>query len=336
MMGTAARWQLTFTLLTLAAGCAGVSRGSRASDEHLPIDPIPSAESPLSACRKWKRTLGAHVSYVSTTADAKKILVSTSGEPHHRDSHLRMFDGRAKPLWTKELAEPARGQALAPDGSIAVVSTYDGVTAAYSPKGAKLWTREHFGRPVILPNAKRILVINDDDDEPKLAFVSYNYAGARIASVRVDPQSTDEPLEQAVSPDESIVAVLTTESRVLAYSPDGAFLGGTKLDGDGVTVEAGPKRVYAVVTPEGKRAPRKLEAFDLGHDGALHLAWSSELDRQFESAKLSGNTLYLYGNTAAGQALAGFDTANGKMLWKRSYPLAAAYSSFLFSAAARG
>ncbi|MBI3543790.1 MAG: PQQ-binding-like beta-propeller repeat protein [Deltaproteobacteria bacterium] len=331
MAKTQGTWALG-TVLPVAlalSGCASTPGAAAATlPNPLPNEPVARAPSPLNACPTWKLPLHAHLSHISVSDDAGRILVSTSAEKG-REARLRLLSRSGKVLWMRDLKQPVKSQALSGDGRLAVVNTYDGkLTAIDTRAGKPLWEREHLGRPMIFTKQGRVILLNDDDSEPKTAFVSYDLRGKLVATVTAEHES----LDMDAPADESYVAVSTTDRMLLTYSPDGKPLWRGKLDGDPISVEAAggaAPRVYVLATRD--KTLQSLSAFE--HKGMeLSRLWTVALDRKYEAVRASGDAVFLYGNSHLGQALAAFSAMTGAELWRRSYADPASYSSLVFPA----
>lgn len=319
-----------FTAFLAIAGCATAASTAPAPEgAGLPNNPVPKTGDPLNACTRWSRPLHAHLSHLSVSEDGRRILVSTSGE-RRGDARLRALDSRGKALWSHDLEQPVKAQTLSPDGRLALVNTYDGKLTAYDAgTGARLWDHDHLGRPVVLPKSRRILLFNDDDSEPRTAFVTYDYKGRLIATVTVDHES----LEMDVADDESFVAITTTDRRVLAHRADGALLWQGRLPGDPVSVKAtggGLPHIHVLTVNPKNKGEQSLSSFLLrSSEGAP--AWTVPLERRYEAIRSVGGSILMYGNNHLGQALAAYHAETGALLWRHSYPTPAVYSSLVFS-----
>ncbi len=321
-------------MFLMASGCASVA-GSAPSQEQLPNQPIAKSPTPLETCSSWKLPLHSHLSHISASRNGKRVLIATSAGKKS-EGELRLVNSAGKVLWSKNLDQPVKAQAISADGSFLTVNTYDGKLTAYDGRsGKKLWEHEHLGRPVIFSRTRRVILLNDDDSEPRTAFVTYDFKGKTIATITTD----HEPLDMDTPSDESYVAITTTDKTVLVYEPDGKLLWHGKLPGDAVSLETvGGKepRIY-VVSVQAKNRAQALTAFaPAAAGGELAALWTVPLDRKYEAVRRSGPQLYLYGNTHLGQALASHDAKTGAEVWHRSYAAPANYSSLIFAGEADG
>ncbi|MBI3556514.1 MAG: PQQ-binding-like beta-propeller repeat protein [Deltaproteobacteria bacterium] len=317
-----------------AAGCASVA-GSAPAQEQLPNQPVLRSEAPQQLCSKWKLGLHSHLSHISAARDGHRILIATSAGKKS-EGELRFVNGSGKILWSKNLDQPVKAQAISADGNFLAVNTYDGKLLALDGRsGKKLWEHEHLGRPVVFSRTRRVILLNDDDSEPRTAFTSYDFKGKLLATVT----TTHEPLDMDTPEDESYVAITTTDKSVFAYEPAGKLLWHGKLPGDAVSIETtGGKdpRIYVISVQAKSKVAQALTAFAPGTSQGSELValWTVALDRKYEAVRSSGGALFLYGNTHVGQALAAYHAATGAEIWRRSYAIPANYSSLVFSAEA--
>lgn len=294
---------------------------------------------PLSrlACAKWAQQLNGHLSFVTSSADGQRLLVTTSAEGRD-EGRVRLFDGAGRVLWSQPLSQPAKSQAISEDGTLLAINTYDGKLHVYTASAKngktfvrKAWTTDHLGKVVIAENVKRIYLLNDDDSEPQSAFISYDYSGKN--KVDVSLKDNAEPIDMFVSVDERYIVVALADRSIIAFDFLGKTLWRAKLDGDPVSIapagEEKNKHAYVLLSqPQGKgKSPRKrLVALMVGERG-VDTAWEIPIDSPFETLQPVGQTIALYGNTYRGQALAGINAATGKELWRYTYPYPANYSS---------
>lgn len=325
---------IVMLLAGLSSSCASANKVSESPDrfsmKQLPDDPLTHGTSTHDACLRWKLPLRAHLSHISASRNGSCLLVSTSAD-HGREGRLRVINAAGKTLWIKDLSQPVKAQSLASDGNLAAINTYDGKLAAYDLKnGKRLWERDHLGKPVVLPHSKRVVLLNDDDSEPRTAFTTYDYGGKLLATVSTE----SEPLDMAVSEDERIVAVVTANKNLLVYDILGKPLSKAKLTGDAVAIKIGrgtAPLIYVLSSREQNRLFQALSAYKLDANASkLELAWSMPLDRKYEAVREAAGTIFLYGNTHFGQALAAFNGSSGTELWHRSYSAPANYSSLVF------
>lgn len=320
---------LFIALITTACGSARPASDAASGTEARAV---PRAERRASGL--WTRQIGAHISHVSATPDGRFLLVSTSGE-RKPDAGLRLFNASGKRLWFHGLPQPVRAQAMAADGSIVVTSGYDGKLRAFGKTGRQLWEHEYLGRPAVFSKSRAIVLFNDDDAEPKTAFVSYDFKGRRLGSVAFAADSDEEPLDMFAADDESFVLVSTTSNGLGSYRVDGTRLWQVSLPGNSIAAAGTtlPRaRAYVLTSDGSDKRSQLLSALDSASGKKL---WTRSIGPGFELLQIvrqgSAERVVLYGNTREGQLVAGFETDDGKPLWRYSYPNNASYSSLLLS-----
>lgn len=315
-------------LLLSLTGCS-----TSPSALQISKDGVPAAPSQNKACVIWTRQLFAHISHTSITPDGRLTLVSTSAEKRTQ-AGLRLFNSQGKLLWFRPLPQPARAQAISADGAIIATSTYDGRLRAFSRNGNKLWEAEHLGRPVIFAKSKRVLLFNDDDSEPKMAFIVFDYKGRKISTVTFKNAGDEEPLDMFVSDDESSILVTTSSNNLIVYDVTGKQLQKSKMPGSSISIAAtggAQPRIYALTSNGSDRRSQRLTAFEPDSGESLQATWSESVGSGFEVAKLVNDQIILYGNLHGKQSISGFSIKDGDEAWKRSYPTPAAYTSLVFA-----
>lgn len=307
---------------------------AKGSTVQLPLVPIPKSDQKYSACPLWDLGLHAHLSHVSASANANRILVSTSADAK-KEGRLRLLNEKGKVLWIRDLKQPVKAQAISQNGALIAINTYDGKLSVYDISGKKLWEKDHLGRPVIFPKSNRILVFNDDDSEPKTAFATYDYSGRLIATIT----SKAEPIDIDASSDESFVAVAATNRSLYIISPEGKLLSRGTLNGDAVSIKTvdDPHPAVIALTVDSKNSHKQsLTYYEAKNDGRnFAVKWSTELDGRYETVRVTQDLVFLYGNGRTGQALAGHHLKDGSKSWTRSYPYPASYSSLVFTPSAK-
>jgi WD40 repeat protein len=313
------------TVLTM--GCSNPAfRGSATANQNDPI--LPSATS-LSACGAWQTRLTGHLSHISTSDDGRRILVSSSSEigaKSSEDSRIRLLEGKnGKTLWSHMLKQPVKSQSMSKDGSILAVNTYDNKLAIYNATGRKLWEKEHLGRPFVLSKTKRVLLLLDDDAEPKVSFFTYDYKGRLEATVET-PAAAGEGIDMFAADDENpLVAVLTSGNWIFVYTPAGKLVWSQKMPTQAITavVTTQPEPLLYTVLQDSVIAYRL--------NAGSRPIWRTTLDRRYETIRASKDKVFLYGNSKRGQTLAVLDTRTGRLLWSKGYDVPANYSSRVFA-----
>lgn len=280
------------------------------------------------ACQQWRLPLHAHLSHISSTPDGRSLIVSTSAD-HKHEGRLRYVRGSSgKVKWLINLKQPVRQQTIAASGDLLAVNTYDGKLSLYNSAGKKLWEHDHLGRPVIFPKTRHVVLLNDDDSEPKVAFTTYDFSGKRVAVVAAD----HEPLDMDTPENESFVALATTDRQLSVYTPLGKLLARASLPGDSISLKVTADRIFALTSQPSSKVKQSLTAYALNAKrNALEELWSRKLDRKYEAVRVSGEFVFLYGNTYLGQALAAHHAKDGGVAWKRSYSNPASYSSMVYA-----
>lgn len=306
---------------------------SRVSKSRWPNEPIPLAAKAGFACKVWSRALPSHISHISLSADGTHLYVSTSAEPGKTMAALRLYGPTGKQRWFRKQPQPVKSQDISDDGAFIAINTYDGKLRLLDASGRALWEREHMGRPVVLSAAKRILLFNDDDSEAGMAFVSYDLKGRETGRVVIahDDLENAEPLDMYLSTDESGVAVAMAGEGVAFYDLDGQLLAKGHLPGRTVSIASLGKpepRLFAISTDDG--GDQTLTLLLAKPNGGFEKKWSVDLARRYETLRLVGETLVLYGNTEQGQAVSGFSALTGERLWQRAYSSPATYPSLVF------
>jgi len=299
----------------------------------MPDEPVIKSSETLAACPRWNRNLLAHLSHLSISDNGKRILVSTSAEPGKAEASLRFLNEHGKLLWRKDLKQPVKSQALASDGKLIATSTYDYKLRVYTAEGRLLWEKEHLGKPAFLMKHDRVILLNDDDSEPKIGFFSYDLKGNLKAKVTIETQAThSEPVDMIVSTDQSAVGVLMSTNEVLVYDLDGKLIWKTQLEHEAISigVHSAPEHdIFALIREHKHSQDADQSLLRLGKNSTRVVR--SIDDRIYDSLQLGTTAIFLYGNSIRGQTVAAHGLSDLSPLWKNSFSSAANYPSQIFA-----
>ncbi len=335
---------LCAVILGFVQSCAHKSKnalGTVQLQPSLPYEPVELVETPLQFCKKWEKNLAANLSYIQVSKDGSKYLVSSSanrGRPKGIEARIQLISRTGAPLWAQWMRQPIRGQSLSQKGDLVSASNYEDKVFLYNSRGGKIWEKPHLGMPLVLEASKNIVIFNDDDSDPEIAFTTYDYAGKQVAQAKV--AKGREPVD---------LAYFTNEADGKTYLA--IALSGRNQDDDKWMVMAQNQELYSKGTLKGEPVSVALyeatKLFILYSDpidpseqrlAAIALPsgkkiWDVELDRHFEVLKVvkgekeANSFLLLYGNSTRGQAISAFELENGDLIWKHSYNSASTYSS---------
>lgn len=267
-----------------------------------------------SVSKLWQREMPGLVTDLNVSADAKRVLVTMIPDPEGliksrqdrwvREPVLAFLNEDGEVLWQKSLSSRPKWQSLSTDASFIAVSTYEGKLIALDPKGAILWEKENYCRPVILEHSKSVLCFRGDDAKPSgVAFDVYSAKGELIRTHKV----SHELLEAYLSQDESrIVLGLANGLIQVLDAQDFQMRWEAKVSSDVVAVSAGSgaEGVVAVLNYQRDENGKHMATVSIFKANGTPLDQVSTAGR-FESLAISAdsNSIVLYGNNPFGQAL---------------------------------
>jgi WD40 repeat protein len=349
---------LVTAAMTQTIACAGRPAKSKSSDEssgaqnnessHLMS--IPASKNAVASKKLWTRKSPGLLTDLNISRDGSTILVATVPD---RDSveiganrsrnYAAIYSGEGKLLAQIEMPAQIKSQTLSADGSLAIIATYDDTIRGYDRTGKQVWQHEGICKPYALTSVHKILCFHDDDSEPELAFEVLDWQGNKIDSYPVKLDS----LMVKVSENEKYFVVGLNHGKVILFNSEFKPVWTKSVDGELTDIavsssnkvgdKAGPlvAALYNVKKPGKKhKSPQlsleqKIAVFSSKKDFTPVLI-HSRLD-QVEISP-SGKSVFGYGNDADGQIIDGIAVGSGEMLWKRSDPKPAEYSSQLLSA----
>ncbi|MGE4232412.1 MAG: hypothetical protein AB7F43_03700 [Bacteriovoracia bacterium] len=271
-----------------------------------------------SACKKWSFNTHAHISYVSLSADGQKVLVGTSSERGPNQARIRLMNFKGKTLWSRMLAQPVKAQTISKKGDLLAVNTYNDTLLLYNSSRRLLWKKSHLGRPGFSSD-RQLVFFNDDDADPKTAFITYGLKGNSIFTFK----TIGEMIDAVFSNDRNYIVVL--EKKGQAYLSDIVGKKRIPVRYEGEAISAGAEgslenSKFAILST--KNGAQILSFYE-----RANLIWSLPLDFHYESIHIHNNLIYLYGNVSKSQVVSAFSTQTKTKVWTIGYKTPANYSS---------
>ena len=138
----------------------------------------------------WTRKMPGAISSLSLTKNGQFIHVATAPEseisgssPHHL---LIRYDAKGHLLWQERMRYPIRDLAASADGSLIVISNYEGQLVGMDKHGKILWESQGMCRLQFLQASQLIICYHDDDAAPQIAFDLFDWNGKKGFSYRIE------------------------------------------------------------------------------------------------------------------------------------------------------
>jgi hypothetical protein len=324
----------------LVVSCSGTRRGDFAL-------PFVMSDARVDAQEAWSRETPGFITDLNLARDTGATLVTTRPD-YDRPDRPRKFlvtlhDERGRTRWQQTLPFQVKSQDLARDGSLAVVTHYNGEVLAFDADGKRVWSREGNCRPVVLAGPKRVVCWHDDDAEPGTAFELLDWSGQSLGarSVKLDVL--------AVKPaaDERALVLGLTRGQLEFYA-----FGGEAPAAPSATPAVNPTWKHSLegeildVAVSSGESPRVAALYNVPRQGQ-RVAWFDRAGKALgqpvrPSAHVTqieltadGSAVVLYGNSPRGQNLLFLEPAAGDSLdspvleekWKVADPRFADYAT---------
>ncbi|MFZ9595954.1 MAG: hypothetical protein ACO3A2_07740 [Bdellovibrionia bacterium] len=283
----------------------------------------------------WVKRVGGAVSEFSVSKNGRTILVATNPDSEVEGSvsgyQLSKFDKSGHLVWQRRQSAPVKELDVSWDGSFSVVSNYQNQLMALNDQGQVLWSVEDLCKPVILNPAQKIICYHDDDNDPKVGFVVYDWKGHRLSSFPVEK----DILALKLSKDQRHLAIGLAGGQVLLFSPELKPLWTQTISGEVVdlAVSSGESPWVAVLyrsdqDPKAQRVAR----FDVHGRTAPVLTPSAPI-KQVEVSS-DGKSIFYYGNSSSGEVygrlVAGESGASSTLgAWRKGEPVPSEFSTAL-------
>ncbi len=346
-MGPISQAKLFIFVLIFVAMINSCSHGTKKTTgtvqflPQYPYEPVKPVDAPLNFCKVWEKNLTANLSYLSVSEDGSKYLVSTSankGRPKGVEAKISVISKDGKLIWSQWSKQPIRGQSISKKGEWVAFSNYEDKTFFYNTKGSKYFERSNLGFPHIFEDLKNVLIFNDDDSEPDVAFTVYDFSGKKVTQSKVP--SGREPVDLSyyydVDQKKSYIALALSgrnqedDKWIIKTINDEKISNGT-FEGEPVSIALFQKeKLFILYSDPIDPSLQRVRSISVADGKKL---WDIELDKHYEVIRLANanseneSFLLLYGNQTRGQSILGLDLTVGKALFERSYPTASIYSS---------
>lgn len=335
-------------LSTFFISCSHTSKktvGTVQLQPMLPFEPVKTGQESLDFCKKWERNLAANLSNLSVSEDGSKYLVSTSankGRPKGFEARVQVISNTGSLSWAQWVKQPVRGQSLSSKGDLASFSTYEDKVYLFNSKGKKVWERQHLGFPNILDQIQNVLIFNDDDSDPDVAFTNYDFSGKLVSQARINIGREPVDMNYNLNPkDQSVSVALALSGRDkelekwVVYNEKSKLISKGTLSGEPASIAIYQNsKLFILYSDSIDPTVQRVASISI-QDGKI--LWEVELDRHYEVLRLvegdaeDKSFLFLYGNQTRGQALLGLDLKDGTDLFKYSYNSASTYSSPVYA-----
>jgi len=246
-----------------------------------------------------KRPMNGLVIDLDVARKSGDLLVATRSDPEipgGGKNGISLISSAAKLIWKKNLNWQVRAQSISPDGTLAVISTYDGKLTAIGRQGRTVWETEETCRPYVLKNLS-VFCYHDEDSAPDIAFDWFDKSGKKKLSFPI----IGDILAFAISTDERNLALALTDGRVILLENGGTSLKSSvralvqkTLPGEilDIAVGSGTSPIVTVISRDKKPgAVNQTQLATLDHSGKL----SSPVALGFaaEQLELSGTANHL-------------------------------------------
>ena len=327
---------LVFSLVT--------SEQAEARRRHLPLKRRPSAvqteKTPTAGpALQWTKRMKGAISNLALSRSGKQILVATFSDADipgsAKHALLSLWSTQGKLLWEQKANAPIKDISISPDGQLMVLSTYLDELIGMDARGRRIWNTTGLCKPYVLQEPKRVVCYHDDDAGPDVAFDLLDWDGKKVGSFPIQK----DIVAFKFSDDQKGLAIALSGGEVILFDLELKPVWRRKLDGEVVDLavagleqsnlpsSASPTPVPGFRVAALVRTPKKTEQVEfLGDQGqTLGQVTPSFPVEQVESSH-DGQSVYYYGNSAAGQWIAGASLSSLKELWKQGEPSGSRYS----------
>lgn len=271
------------------------------------------SESPDGAKLLWEKNLPGIATDLSVARESGDVLVSLNPDPEGFKKMVRpttqLYSAKGEVLWQFYPQSRVRGQAVTPDGQLALVSAYNEKLTALDHKGKQLWQVQRMCTPIFLPGpegrSEQALCYFDDDNRPKVAFEVLSLKdGSVVYSHAIDR----EVLQLTVAPDGGSIAYALTGGQVRLLNRDFKTRWSKELEGEVLDVSLGTDPAILWVLEGAKLGARprtqRLWAYAAADGtllGRVSVPWHASSLKAH-----AGSIAFVYGNSPQGQVIGGF------------------------------
>ena len=279
------------------------------------------------------------ISNLALSRSGKQILVATYADSDipgsAKHALLSLWSTQGKLLWEQKADAPIKDIAISPDGQLIVLSTYLDDLIGMDARGRKIWNTAGLCKPYVLQEPKRVICYHDDDAGPDVAFDVLDWDGKKIGGFPIQK----DIVAFKFSDDQKSLAIALNGGEVILFDSELKPAWRRKLDGEVVDLAvAGSEQSNLISTASPSpisrfrvavlvRADRKTQQVEfLGDQGQSlgHVIPSFPVE-QLESSP-DGQIAFYYGNSFAGQWVAGASFPELKEIWKQGEPSSSRYS----------
>lgn len=313
---------VSLTMVLSVLGCDGCS--SSPARRELPFE---RSTQVMEFDSLWEETFSGPVTDIALAKKSGDVAVATIPDPDVGGKHLlTLISKKGKKRFQIQSPFPVKSLDIVEDGSLIVVSNYEGKLLAFDSDGKVVWDAEGGCKPMIINRSKRIVCYHDDDTKPSFAFDLFDFSGKRLARFPIK----SDVLSIKASDDERWLGVALAGGRALVFDTTFSMeqlrpekeqkVGGEILD---LSLSNGDEPRLAVISLDVKRG-QTLSVFDAKKSliAALPLSYHVEQAEIFPAGKL----ITVYGNSPRGQYIAVHSAQDATLQWQKVESRYADYS----------